>query len=262
MRRAAPVLLVVAAAVGLGIGLFFTWVVAPVEMGDSTPDSLHIEDKLVYLALVGDLYAYEQDLPRAERRLADLDLTGDGEALAKLIEEHLDGGGRPEEVRNLARLAETLGASGGVLSVFAAVPTAAPNWTPTARPQAGASPTVLPSITPAPSFRLVEKTAVCAAPGQPGQIAVWVQDQDGNQLAGVEIVVSWATGQDRFFTGLWPEQGDGYADFSMSPDVEYEVTLAAFKGEVAQGLTSGLAPDTCPTGTVALDWRLVFAETP
>jgi hypothetical protein len=244
------------------VGLIFTWVVAPVEIGDSRPDFLHPEDKLVYLALIGDIYAYEQDLALAETRLAELDITADGEVLAGLIEQYLDGGGRPEEVRNLARLAEALGASGGVLSVFAAVPTAQPVAAATTPPQPGASPTPVPSITPAPTFRLVERTAVCAEPGQQGQIAIRVQDTDGGELAGIEIVVSWATGQDRFFTGLWPEKGDGYADFSMSRGIEYDVTLAAFKGDVAQGLTSALAPGTCPTGTVALDWRLVFAEAP
>lgn len=260
MRRATLALLVLATAAGLAGGLFYTWMLDPVEYYDTAPDSLHIQDKFIYLALIGDLYAYEGDLARAEARLAELEVEADGPVLAGLIEQYLDGGGRPEEVRNLARLAEALGASGGVLLVFASVPSPTPGFTPTAPTRPGSSPSPPPSATPAPSFRLVEKTATCAGPGQSGLIAVWVQDGQGNELAGVEIVVSWATGQDRFLTGLRPEKGAGYADFAMSPKIEYDVALEGFRGDVAYGLTSDLAPDTCPAGTTALNWRLTFQQ--
>jgi hypothetical protein len=89
---------------------------------------------------------------------------------------------------------------------------------------------------------------------------VWVQDAAGNGLAGVEIVASWSTGQDRFFTGLRPEQGPGYADLAMAPQVDYEVAVAAYKGDVAEGLTSDLQPGVCPVGTVAQEWRLTFQQ--
>ena len=260
MRRTALVLLVVATAAGLAGGLFYTWVLDPVQLGNSTPDSLRSQAKVVYLALFGDLYACERDMEQARARLAELDIEADGPVLTGFIEQYLDGGGRPEDVRHLAHLTEALGASGGVLSVFASAATPSPGWTPTTRPQPGVSPTPAPSATPAPSFRLVEKTAICANPGRTGQIAIWVQDIQGKELAGIEIVVSWPTGQDRFFTGLRPAQGTGYADFSMSPNVEYEVALADYKGDVAQGLTSSLPPGTCPTGTMALNWRLVFEK--
>jgi len=261
MRRAALVLLAVATAAGLAGGLFYTWVLDPVEYYDAAPDSLCIQDKFVYLALIGDLYAYEGDLVQAKARLAKLDIEADGPVLAGLIEEYLDGGGQPEEVRNLARLAEALGASGGVLLVFASAPTPSPELTPTLPPQQSTSSTPAPSVTPAPRFRLIEQTAVCADPGRPGQIAIWVQDAKGNELAGAEIVVSWTMGQERFFTGLRPKRGAGYADFEMSPQVEYDVALADFKGDAAHGLVSDLSPGTCPTSTTALSWRLTFQQT-
>jgi hypothetical protein len=261
MRRAALVLLALSAAAGLAGGLFYTWIVDPVEYYDTAPDSLHIQDKLTYLALIGDLYASEGDLAQTRARLADLDIEADGPVLAGLVEQYLDAGGRPEEVRNLARLAEALGASGGVLLVFASAPTPSPGVTPTTPIQPGVSPTPAPTATPAPSFRLVEQTQVCADHGRPGQIAVWVQDARGNELAGVEIVVSWGMGQDRFFTGLRPDKGAGYADFEMSPRIEYDVAVAGFKGDVVQGLASDLSSGTCPTSTIALSWRLTFQRT-
>jgi hypothetical protein len=75
-------------------------------------------------------------------------------------------------------------------------------------------------------------------------------------------VVSWNTGQDRFFTGLRPEKGKGYADFTMAPQVEYDVSLAGFRGDTAGGISSTLSPGICPTDTLALDWRLAFEEIP
>jgi hypothetical protein len=255
-------LFLLAMAAGLGGGLFYTWVLDPIEYENVAPDSLYIEDKMVYLALIGDLYAYDQDQAAAKARLAELDVKANGQAVADLIEQYLDGGGQPEAVRNLARLAADLGASGGVLLVFGAMPTPSPAITPTTVSLPGASPTPLMSATPAPSFRLVEQTTICADPGRPGKIKVWVRDAEGNELAGVEVVTSWATGEDRFFTGLRPDLGVGYGDFDMSPHIEYDVALAGFRGDVARGLSADLSPGTCPAGSQALDWRLTFQQMP
>ncbi len=261
-RALSGALVALAVAAGLGAGLFYTWIVDPIETG-SSPDSLYIGDKLVYLTVIGDLYAYEGDLEEAQARLALLDVRADGPTLASLIEQYLDGGGAPEDVRNLARLAQDLGASGGVLLVFGPPPTpttVVPTVTPTLNPLV--SPTPLPTATPLPAFRLVERTALCAEPQQPGRIRVWVMDRAGAEMAGVEVSVSWAEGQDHFFTGLRPEMGLGYGDFEMQPRVVYDVTLAGVDAETAQGLSAALGARTCPSGTVALDWRLIFQESP
>jgi hypothetical protein len=263
MKRSALIILAVSMVVGLAGGLLYTWILDPIESYDSPPDALRTQDKFVYLAVIGDLYALEEDLSQAEVRLAELGVEADGPVLAGLIEQYLHGGGQAEEVRNLARLAEALGASGGVLLVFAAAPTPSPEPTATlsSQPgfqQPGTSLTPAPTFTPAPSFHLAEQTAVCADPGKPGAIVVRVRDETGNGLPGVEVVVSWSAGQDRFFTGLRSELGAGYADFEMQPDIEYEVALAGFNGEKAQGLSADLAPGLCPTGTIALDWQLSF----
>jgi hypothetical protein len=257
MKRATPIALILAMAVGLAGGLVYTWGLDPVQIKDTTPKTLRLRDKLGYLALIGDLYAQEGDLSKAKARLGELGVEAEGPALAAMIEQYLEGGGQPEQVRNLSHLAEALGASGGVLQVFAVAFTPSPTPTTVVPAQPGAL-APAPSPTPAPSFRLIEQTALCAQPGQPGRITVWVRDVAGNELAGVEIVVSWSTGQDRFFTGLRPEQGSGYADFEMAPHLEYEVAVAAYNGDVAQGLTSDLQPGVCPVGTVAQEWRVTF----
>ena len=265
MRRSTLVLIGLAAIAGLAGGLFYTWVIDPVETYDTAPDLLYAQDKAVYLVIIGDLYAYEQDLDQAKVRLANLGVEADGAVLAGFIEQYLDGGGRPEEMRNLARLAEALGAHGGVLLVFG--PEFVPSPTPmpsTPTPPIGieASPFPTVAVTPTPTFRLVDRTAMCAAAGQQGRVSIHVQDAEGNEMAGIEIVVSWATGQDRLFTGLRPELGIGYADFEMSPGIEYSVSLADFGGDAAEELSSALSAGVCPTGTVALDWQVTFQQEP
>jgi hypothetical protein len=268
MKRTVLVLSFLAAAIGLAGGLYYAWMVAPLKYHDTTPDSLRSRDKALYLALVGDLYAGEGDLARAESRLEELGVAAEGPTLIGFLEVYLESGGRPEDVRNLAHLAEALGASGGVLLVFApespAVLASTVPATDLAPPQASTPPrdTPAPSRTPAFTFHLLEKTALCAAPGTLGHITVWTQDAQGRPLPGIEIVVSWLTGQDRFYTGLRPERGAGYADFEMAPDTVYEVYLADYRGDTAQDLASDLAPGLCEPGVEAVDWRLIFEQSP
>jgi hypothetical protein len=57
------------------------------------------------------------------------------------------------------------------------------------------------------------------------------------QLAGIEIVITWESGNEQFFTGLKPELGNGYADYIMSPDTSYTVQLAR-GSDVALGITA------------------------
>lgn len=263
MRRSALILAGgLAVAVGLAGGLFYTWVLDPVEYYDSPPEALYLQDQIVYLALIGDMYAYEGDLELARQRLEAIGVEAEGPLLAERIEQYLAAGGRTEEVRSLARLAEALGASGGVLLVFGPLPTLTSPPTARPQPQIGATPTPPTQATPLPAFQLLEQTTLCAKAGRPGMLLIQVQDAAGRGLAGVEVVVSWANGQDRFFTGLYPELGPGYADFEMAPRQEYEVALAGFRGDTVRGLTSTLPAGVCPAGTRYQSWRLVFQQLP
>jgi hypothetical protein len=248
-----------AAAAGLAAGLVFAWGLVPVAYYNASPDSLEPQQKLVYLALVGDLYATEGDLERAKLRLSELGVEPDGATLAGLIEQHLDGGGRTEEVHSLARLARDLGATGGVLLVFGSTPQAT---TPVTVEATSLPPTQVIIPTPGLAFRLVERTATCAPARQIGKIVVRVRDAQGNGLPGVKVAVSWTTGQDRFYTGLRPELGPGYADMQMARSIEYEVSVADAKSDVARGLSAELAAGVCPSTSVSLDWELVFQQAP
>ena len=247
-----------AIAAGLVAGLVYAWGLAPVAYYNAAPGSLDPQHKLVYLALVGDLYATEGDLERAKVRLSELGVEPDGSTLAGSIEQYLDHGGRTEQVGNLARLALDLGVTGGVLSVFDATPQ------PTIPVISDATPLPpTPSATPVElTFRLIERTATCAPAGLIGRIIVRVRDTEGSGMPGVKVAVSWTTGQDRFYTGLRPGLGPGYADLQMTQGVEYEVSVADARSDVARGLGAELAAGVCPTTSFSLDWEVVFQQAP
>jgi hypothetical protein len=89
-------------------------------------------------------------------------------------------------------------------------------------------------------------------------IQVRVLDASGNEVPGAEILVVWDTGQDRFFTGLKPELGEGYADFTMTPGTTYTVQLAQ-----ADIPVTGIQSEECTNeegDTFAGSWLLVFVQ--
>jgi hypothetical protein len=59
-------------------------------------------------------------------------------------------------------------------------------------------------------------------------------------VAGVEALVVWDTGQSTFFTGLKPELGPGFADFTMQEEVTYSLQL--IQGD---GLVTGISAESC-----------------
>jgi hypothetical protein len=87
---------------------------------------------------------------------------------------------------------------------------------------------------------------------------VHVQDAAGDGVPGVQILVVWDNGQDRFFTGLKPELGAGYADFTMEPDTTYSLQLIEGESPV-----TGLTAEEC-TGSSGEpypgSWLLIFQQ--
>jgi hypothetical protein len=86
-------------------------------------------------------------------------------------------------------------------------------------------PTGIPSATPDMLFNLVSSEQVCETPRPEPIIQVFAQNASGEGLAGVEVVVNWQDGEEHFYTGFKPEFGSGYADFSMKPDITYNLHL-------------------------------------
>jgi hypothetical protein len=93
-------------------------------------------------------------------------------------------------------------------------------------------------------------------PNEPApRIEVEVMDAVLDPLPGVEVIITWEGGSDRFFTGFRPDQGPGYGDFTMAPDISYAVTLAQGSPTI-----SGLRIEPCSESAGGLPggWRLSF----
>ncbi len=92
---------IIAIIVGIGLGLFYGWVIDPVDYVDTTPDSLRQDYRADYVLMVAEAYQIERDPTLAMGRLSFL---GDGDT-ALLI---LDAIGFAQEVgysqSDLARL--------------------------------------------------------------------------------------------------------------------------------------------------------------
>jgi hypothetical protein len=101
-----------------------------------------------------------------------------------------------------------------------------------------------PTRTPVPTlgapFALTGQETLCDSNLPDGLLQVLVLNSNRRQLAGVEVVVTWGAGKEQFFTGLKPELGNGYADYIMTPEIQYAIQLAR-GSDVALGI---MAP-TC-----------------
>lgn len=209
--------------VALGVlgGLYYAWLVSPVEYIDTAPDSLRADFRDDYLALIGAAYASTGDLVRARARLAlfpDLDPEAD---LSAIAQQRLAAGLTDAEA--LAQLAADLRRSPQRTST----PTATvrpPSPTPTRR-RPTATATARPSATPSFRFELENREEVCDSDLTDPLIQVEVFDASGDPVSGMEVIVLWDAGQDHFFTGLKPELGVGYGDFTMTEGVRYTLQL-------------------------------------
>ncbi|MBN1934815.1 MAG: hypothetical protein JW934_09130 [Anaerolineae bacterium] len=115
-------------------------------------------------------------------------------------------------------------------------PVETPTALPTTTPMHTLRPTWTPTITPTPRprYKIVEQQRTCDPPG--GVLAVTVLDETGRPQPGVELLVRWNGGDDRFFTGLKPELGPGYADFTLARGQTYELVMVGMESDVVQGL--------------------------
>lgn len=278
-RWATASLVLIGLIVGLGLALYYAWIVEPVVFVAASPARLNDEFKSEYILLVSQSYASDGNWERAERRLMalnDPDISG---RVASQLEAFLRSGRPAPVMRNLAILAERLGVSNPAVAVFvpqvaatvtatASVESVSPTPTqspepsrtrpPTPTPLPPATATARPSPTPVPVYRLLSQEQVCQRRIPVPRIEVETVDGLLEPLPGVEVIISWPEGTDHFFTGFQPEKGRGYGDFGMSPDISYSVVLADGSPTV-----SGLQIETCSPrqGGLAGGWRLTFQNT-
>ncbi|MGF1504330.1 MAG: hypothetical protein GYB64_03830 [Chloroflexi bacterium] len=269
-RTAAWLLLLLALIAGGAGGFYYAWNLNPLTVVNVGPDRLTEADREVYILLVSEAYLHDGDLGRAQARLQ---LLGEGD-LVQLVSVRADSaylsGADPDEIRALTTLAEALGGNPLAADVFTG--TLAPPFTPTptARievelsptlPEPTATPTVfVPTVTPTQAvtttYTLIGREEVCQAEGA-GLIEVLVLNEGGSGVPAVPVLARWEGGQNRFFTGLKPDQGSGYADFQTTPDRIYSIELVGLSQPVV-GLSSfACTDDTGQIGTPV--YTLVFA---
>ncbi len=194
--------------------------------------------------------------------------------------------GYTEDSRSLALLAYGLGVEDVALLPYVQTPTATvtptsePTITPTSTepvPEDTPTPTeppptvtateAPPTATPTPTltpvaatgevgFHLVEQLDLgCGTDWGDNYILVYVQDENGRGLSGVQILVSGPEGEDYFFTGLKPEVDAGFADFLVAAPGTYSVEVVDGASHVAEGITFA---DGCPAETPYHAWRVTF----
>lgn len=132
-----------------------------------------------------------------------------------------------------------------------------PTSTATPLPTRTARPTHTPTATstPVPRYAVIEVQRTCEVAG--GQLMVMVLDAEGQQAPGVELLVRWEGGDDRFHTGLKPEIGPGYADLTLEKAVTYQVVVIGAESEAAQDIVA----DTCEGKGYLASWRVTFQWT-
>jgi hypothetical protein len=301
--------LLTALVVGLGMGLLYAWIFAPIQYVDTSPVSLREDFKSAYRVVIAAAYAATGDLQRAKARLNLLEDSDPSQRLAAQAQRTLAEGRRYEDAQALALLASALGEAPTPLAISTQPPlgstttptsvpirTATPSpeptslpthtltptleitasetltstqvltSTPTRRPRASRTPS--PTITPLPTrtatptlgppFVLDEQNQICDPAIGESQIQVLVTDASGNNVPGVEIIIQWDDQEENFFTGLKPEFGLGYADFTMTPGVIYTLHIAE-GGQLIQDLTA-LECSTTSGERYWGSWRLTFTQ--
>ena len=146
--RAVLALLLVGAAVGIGLGFLIGWGLWPVQYYDTDPVDLKQEHKEEYVVLVSAAYALNGDLEQAKDRLAKLEDEDVAQVVAGVAQLYLEEGRDTTTTRNVVMLADALGSSTEIMLAYVATPTVAPTFTPTATEVPTSTPTEIPTETP------------------------------------------------------------------------------------------------------------------
>jgi hypothetical protein len=265
MRRV-PWEFLLALFAGLGLGLIYAWLISPLPVTNAGPLALHTDFKESYRSAIAASYAATGNLPRAQARLA---LLGDADPIEALNaqaqrmltnNETIDGadevaalalalqdGPGPNPTREATQVVEEIDAA--VTQTLPPPSSEVPIATTETPELIATEVTILPATprptqTPPPTigapFTLTAQDSICDTNLPDGLLQVLVLNSNRRQLPGIEITITWEGGGEQFFTGLKPELGNGYADYTMTSNVTYTVQIAS-GSDVAAGLT----PPTC-----------------
>jgi hypothetical protein len=241
--------------IGMAGGLYYAWIVAPVEETDVAPWQLETSVETDNLLAAEDAYiiaitmAYTQsgDLATTVQRLVELRLPGNdpfqyvADTACRLTRNgYVNSNSRRNAIRSMMVFYQRQGKSGCADQLIVMdsssdllAPTVVVLPTPTLVPPASKTPppagTLIPSPTPDPdstvpatrgpsgSFDFIVADTFCST-DFPGVIEIWVRDRNGQDIPGMPLRVRGDDEVSDFFTGLkQPERSAGYADFQMEP---------------------------------------------
>lgn len=236
--------------IGLMIGVIYSRNIQPVSYIDTYPSSLRREDKDRYRSLIASAYLSNGDLVRARARL---ELLGDKDISRTLTEQAqriLAENGSSSEAQALGMLALALGednfgvdpaddlnnGSSPVNGPPSAVQdTPVPGQADPSAPQSGTPGPGMDSQSnsdqkpadaiPPELFVLTNKQEICDEQVSEPIIVIQIKDQAGKPVAGIPITISWQGGEEHFYTGLKPEKGLGYADYTLNSENGYSLYL-------------------------------------
>ena len=217
------IFLVLGFGIGLAGGLYYTWLLSPVEYVETAPDSLRSDFRADYLGLIASAYSSDGDLVRARTRLALFPDLEPATELAALAQQRLAAGLADTEANSLSQLASAL-SRGPTRTPTPTTQGVSVSPTPSNTPRP--SPTRRPTVTPGAAFLLASREQICDPLLSNSLIQVVVLDAAQGPVPGREVIIVWDTGQDHFFTGLKPELGLGYGDFTMTEGISYTLRLA------------------------------------
>ena len=254
---------------GVGLGLAYSWVISPLRVIDASPVALRADFKDDYRSAIAAAYAANRNLPRAQARLALLKDPDPVEALnaqAQRMKGSTDSFQQADQVVALALAlnenADNLPTSipateivNGIEVTFTATipppPPDAPILLTETQLPLETQPILIastprPTATPVPTlgapFTLTGQENICDTNLPDGLLQVIILNSNRRQMAGVKIIITWDGGEEQFFSGLKPELGNGYADYTMLPNIAYTVQLA-----VGSDVATGLTTPTCQT---------------
>lgn len=113
-ERRGPWFLITGLILGIGLGIFYSWVISPLKYVDTAPFSLRADFKDQYRSMVALAFAADGDAGRAQVRLALLKDADQPGTLAAQAQRLVAAGSSPAEARALAQLAAELNQTGGL----------------------------------------------------------------------------------------------------------------------------------------------------
>jgi hypothetical protein len=228
--------------IGLALGLIYSWAISPVTEVDTHPHLLREDYKDIYRSMVSRAYQSNQNLPRAQARL---ELIGDEDpslALAAQAQRFLAENGDTEMAKILANLSAAMQIAAGPVPT-PLPPTATSGVDPSATPDlsedqesegesdpesisedTSAGPT--PSPTTAPPFILQDSSPICDPTLGETLVQVIATNGSGEGVPGITLQISLGIDpKEVFYTGLKPELGLGYADYTAEPGLTYQLDV-------------------------------------